>query len=340
MKSISYDIDPKGDIELILVKPNKQNIVPENLHCPDDPQAQEFPNPPCLGRYQVLGELYANGENAPDVEVRMRVSSRHLTFASRTFRAMLEGPWKEGDSSLGPVRQISAKDWDAFALAIVMDSIHGRHDGIPTQITDGLLARIATIVEYYECREATHFNYQVWAHGKALPSELCNATLLWLHISWVFHDENRFRIAARLFLRFSKGMSHFETHELPVGGVLNFLDSKRRILINKVLEAIGFLHETLVIERGCPGRLDLDCTAIMLGVLVREMRNIACLDPPLNASFDGHSLNNMLSMVNSFYVPGSPYDEEYPCTIQGRLMPVLKEIEKAVDGVCLADLQS
>ncbi|KAI7761686.1 hypothetical protein LZL87_013124 [Fusarium oxysporum] len=330
MKSISYDIDPRGDIELILDKPNKQNIVPESLTHPADPQDPEFPNPPCLGRYEVFSELYPDDQNkTPEVEVRMRVSSRHLILASRTFRAMLEGPWKEGNSSFRPIRQISAKDWDAFALAIVLDSIYGRHHGIPTKITDGLLTRIATIVDYYECREAMHFNYEVWTHGKTPPSELCNAALLWL-----------------------MGASHFETHELPVGGVLNLLDGIRRTLINRVLEAIGSLHETLINEEGCKLARDPDCTAIMLSMLVREMRNIACLDPPLDASFDGHSLHEMLLMVSIFRIPMLPHNDldqpnemdedgnDHPCTIQGRLASVLQKIEEAIQGVSLADFQS
>ncbi|KAG7421699.1 hypothetical protein Forpe1208_v000301 [Fusarium oxysporum f. sp. rapae] len=318
MKSISYDIDPRGD------------IVPESLTHPADPQDPEFPNPPCLGRYEVFSELYPDDQNkTPEVEVRMRVSSRHLILASRTFRAMLEGPWKEGNSSFRPIRQISAKDWDAFALAIVLDSIYGRHHGIPTKITDGLLTRIATIVDYYECREAMHFNYEVWTHGKTPPSELCNAALLWL-----------------------MGASHFETHELPVGGVLNLLDGIRRTLINRVLEAIGSLHETLINEEGCKLARDPDCTAIMLGMLVREMRNIACLDPPLDASFDGHSLHEMLLMVSIFRIPMLPHNDldqpnemdedgnDHPCTIQGRLASVLQKIEEAIQGVSLADFQS
>jgi hypothetical protein len=112
MKSIYYEVDSGGDTELILKNPNKQNIVPD---CPDrtpegDPNALAFANPPCLGRYQVLSELYSDDQNeTPEVEVRIRVSSRHLIFASRYFRCMLNGPWREATSSSEPIRQISAE---------------------------------------------------------------------------------------------------------------------------------------------------------------------------------------------------------------------------------------
>jgi hypothetical protein len=227
MKSISYDIDPGGDIDLILKKPNKQNIVPEDTTQTVDGKRinPKFPNSPCFGRYQVFSELYPDGENeTPDfeVEVHMRVSSRHLILASRIFRAMLEGHWKEGTPSSGPIRQISAEDWDAVALAIVLDAIHCRHHDIPTTMQIGLLARIATIVDYYQCREAMRFHYEAWAHrGVKNSGRDNNANVLRLYVSWVFHDENEFETATELVLRRGTGMSGFNTHELPVSGILS-----------------------------------------------------------------------------------------------------------------------
>ncbi|EXK96542.1 hypothetical protein FOQG_03546 [Fusarium oxysporum f. sp. raphani 54005] len=64
-------------------------------------------------------------------EVRMRVSSRHLTMASHYFRSVIQGPWREASSTSSffgkPLRQVTAFGWDAVALAIVLDIIHGRH---------------------------------------------------------------------------------------------------------------------------------------------------------------------------------------------------------------------
>lgn len=145
MESISYDIDPDGDIELILRKPNKQKTVPTDwgfFGWETNPGQPEFTNPPCLGRYKVFSKLSPGDENHnPEAEVRMRVSSRHLTLASRVFRAMLQGPWIEAALSSQPIRQISTEGWDALALAIVLDCIHGRHFEIPTKISPGLLTK-------------------------------------------------------------------------------------------------------------------------------------------------------------------------------------------------------
>lgn len=132
----------------------------------------------------------------------------------------------------------------------------------------------------------------------------------------------------------------------------DLLDGIRRTLINTVSEALDSLEQHMIDEDGCDYYKDPDCTAIVLGILVRERHTITNLDPPLVAPFDGYSLHNVLRRISRFRIPMLPHndldqpnekdddEEEHPCTIQGRLMPVLKEIEKAIDGVRLAALQS
>ncbi|KAF5604846.1 hypothetical protein FPCIR_699 [Fusarium pseudocircinatum] len=358
MKSISYDIDPGGDIELILKRPNKQNIVPENTTqtAHGTPNNPKFPNPPCFGRYQVFSELYPDGENeTPDVEVEvhMRVSSRHLILVSRIFRAMLEGPWKEGNTSSGPIRKISAEDWDAVALAIVLDAIHCRHHDIPTEIHIGLLAGIATIVDYYQCSEAIRFHYKAWAQLGIKHLGNYNAIVLQLYVSWVFHDENEFEKAAGSVIRHGTGMPGFNTHELPVSGILTKLDDIRQTMIKKALEALEFLQEQLTEEGGCESRHDPDCTSIILGTLIREKRRLARFNPPLVAPYDGHSLGWTLRRIECFDLPSNPHSDDsyldtiesnddgdyHPCTIQARLKPSFNEIHLAVQSIRLVDFK-
>jgi hypothetical protein len=196
MMIVTYEIDSGGDIELVLNDPNSQQIVPIiKYQYPGDyynalfdgDSDNVFDNPPLSGRYAIFNidksdalkevatkeEGDAKEDTAEEIagetatatassgsdqvtEIRMRVSSRHLILASRTFRAMLEGPWSENSSPApesGP-RQIKTSDWDAAALAIVLDAIHGRHMEIPKDINLGLLVRIATIVDYYDATKA------------------------------------------------------------------------------------------------------------------------------------------------------------------------------------------
>ncbi|KAF5649221.1 hypothetical protein F25303_4758 [Fusarium sp. NRRL 25303] len=358
MKSISYDINPGGNIELILRKPNEQKIVPTDCEygrdC--DPDGPAFTNPPCLGRYKVFSELSPGDESKnTETEVRMRVSSQHLKLASHTFRAMLQGPWAEAVLSSQPVRQISTEGWDAFALAIVLDCIHGRHFEIPTKISPGLLTRISTIVDYYQCREAVQVHYRTWTDHSfcKLPEEHeGQMNVMWLFVSWVFHDENRFRKMSDMFLRRSVGTSQFETHELPVSGILDKLHGIRKDLFKKTLEALDALQEDLTYEWGCKEEEDSNCSAILLGILIRERQLMEFDYGPLVAPFNENALDVILEYIKDIDLPTpqhqgrkKPKPDKYrrrfsPCTIQGRLMPVFEEIEKTIEGVRLADFKS
>ena len=231
MKSITYKIDPNGDIELVLNKPNEQNIIPRlrlstaiNYH----EGWENFKlrrNPPCHGRYAIFKKLYKNGKPiAADCKIHIRVSSCHLKFASRVFRVMLEGPWKEETSSSEPFRQIQATGWDALAFAIVLDAIHGRHRGIPEELKTGLVTRIATVIDYYECHDALYVYFEPWKKQDDMsavsPHVFYKETLLCMYVAWVFSDESMLKKMANLVFRQSEGLSQIDTSDIPLGGVL------------------------------------------------------------------------------------------------------------------------
>ncbi|KAF5604849.1 hypothetical protein FPCIR_702 [Fusarium pseudocircinatum] len=175
MTTISYVIDPDGDVELVLREPNSHQIIPE-IHS-DGSSAQgdrpdsEFDNLLATGRYIVFNELYAKPttvtgtQNAEEDheprEVRMHISSKHLSFVSSTFRDLLLASANEDASSPSPASESLARvhttGWDAVALAIVLDAIHGRHAEIPRDINLGLLARITTVVDHYKCQELASY---------------------------------------------------------------------------------------------------------------------------------------------------------------------------------------
>lgn len=225
MESITYEIAPGGDIEIVLNKPNEQNIIPglrlsadtvdRHLHGP------KFENPPCDGRYAVLNKLYEDPRN---YKVLIRVSSHHLKSASRVFRVMLEGPWKEGASSSKPLRQINTTGWDALAFVVVLDAIHGRHRGIPIKPTLGLLTRIATVIDYYDCHDSIFVYFDIWLNRNPRISVsqhvLYKKTLLCLYIASVFLDCAMFNKMARVIFRHSEGLSLIDTSDIPLGAAL------------------------------------------------------------------------------------------------------------------------
>lgn len=90
----------------------------------------------------------------PEPETRMRLSSKHLTLASRYFKTMLTAPWKETLTQAGQQQHaISAEGWDAEALLVLMRIIHGRTQGVPRVVTLDMMAKFAVLVDYYDCHE-------------------------------------------------------------------------------------------------------------------------------------------------------------------------------------------
>ena len=138
----------------------------------------------------------------------IRVSSRHLTLASPYFSRMLQGPWKEAENvrTSGFV-SVDEEDLDVDALVIVMNIVHGRTRSVPRKIDLETLAKIAVIVDKFECAEAVEVFTDMWiAHLKnVIPSLYSRDTMLWICISWVFRQPNVFQLATSAALKHSTG---------------------------------------------------------------------------------------------------------------------------------------
>jgi len=90
------------------------------------------------------------------------------------------------------------------ALVIVMNAIHGRHFSVPKLAGIGLLARIATIVDYYGCYEALHPHSARWIEklraryrDTGFPQSMAMASLC---AGLVFRDANMFNQAVETIL--------------------------------------------------------------------------------------------------------------------------------------------
>ncbi|KAF5557800.1 hypothetical protein FMEXI_538 [Fusarium mexicanum] len=371
MKSLSYVIDSDGDIELVLNKPNTQNIIPESVLCGNAGAAShspttEFTNSELKGRYTIFDNFDTPtlvveddgdsefAEETPDV-VRMRVSSKHLTFASKVFRAMLQGSWSEGSSSSSPrgsPRQVATSDWDAKALAIVLDTIHGRFLQIPKDINLFLLARIATIVDYYQCYESMEPIINLWTSRNFFERETLEPyskiSLLRLYVAWVFENDVLFTAVARRVLSYSKGPSEFDLKDLPIGGVLDVLEDKRKELIGRILGGLDCLQETLRTEKGCPVLGLPDCSSTLLGILMRERFRWEDEGAPLKPPYNGYTVVTMKFLVDKFPRPKplppmhdnsisnisgdlDVYHQRCTCTIQGRMQKLMQEIKNDIE---------
>ncbi|CAG7561254.1 unnamed protein product [Fusarium equiseti] len=210
MSSTLHDIDPGGDLMVILREPNTQKVIPAVSVRPpttgstgttsrgyilDDTSVDSPKQPSGLPKENKAISI----DDESPVEVKFRVSSRHLMLASVTFKKMLSNPWKEaqpvnsqasteasdapvscGDSSSdtappgdqGPsslqashtpcIREVSTTGWNAHALLTVFNIIHGKCSEVPRSISLEFFAEVAVIADYYQCAEALSVAAELW----------------------------------------------------------------------------------------------------------------------------------------------------------------------------------
>jgi hypothetical protein len=89
---------------------------------------------------------------------RIQVSAKHLILASSVFKKILTSGWKESITYLqkGSVEN-TAESWDIDALLIMLRIIHCQFYHIPRKMTLEMLAKVAVLADYYDCREAIIF---------------------------------------------------------------------------------------------------------------------------------------------------------------------------------------
>lgn len=120
------------------------------------------------------------------------VSSHHLRSASPWFRrALASGNWVESgrDENDGLIH-ILAEDWDSAAFLILLKIFHLKHRQVPRKIPLEDLAKIAVLVDYYECAEAVELFTNMWKEAliasAPVPSTYCRNLTLWVWVAWVF----------------------------------------------------------------------------------------------------------------------------------------------------------
>lgn len=139
---------------------------------------------------------------------RIQVSAKHLMFASPVFKRLLTGGWKESIAYFqkGSV-EITADGWDVEALIILLRAIHGQCSQIPRKLTLEMLAKLAVIADYYECREALYFLTELWIEklDERVPPVASRDLILWLWIAWFFRLPSQFKLSTSIAMSQSDG---------------------------------------------------------------------------------------------------------------------------------------
>ncbi|KAF4161658.1 hypothetical protein CNMCM8927_004890 [Aspergillus lentulus] len=216
---------------------------------------------------------------------RIQVSAKHLMLASSVFKKILNGSWKEGVTYLqkGSV-EIDTEGWDIEALLILLRAMHGQHYHIPRKLTLEMLAKVAVVTDYYECKEAICIWTTIWidALEEKIPSTYSRDLFLWLWISWFFQLPTQFKEATSTAMSQSNGRIH-NGLGLPIPDkVMEVMNERRQVGINNLIQFIHDTREALLNGiRGC----GFECSSIMYGALSKEMHSNDLLSPRPAAPF-------------------------------------------------------
>ncbi|QPC74722.1 hypothetical protein HYE68_005474 [Fusarium pseudograminearum] len=152
-----------------------------------------------------------------------------------------------------------------------------------------------------------------------------------------------------LALIYSEGLAQIDTADLPLGGILDKIETKRQSLISFYILSLDQLQHYLIKEDGRPMKQDPECTTLTLGVLMRARRKMTESTGPLEHPFDGYSVASVLGMITDIKEPSPPHDDifrhhsskwnrtSYPCYIGGRIHPRLAFVEGQILCFCFTN---
>ncbi|KAM0258739.1 hypothetical protein ACHAPA_011112 [Fusarium lateritium] len=227
---------------------------------------------------------------------------------------MIEGKYKESQPNDQGLLEIGASDWNAHALIILLDIIHGHHYQVPRKLDVEAVAHIGLLVDYYDCLEVVQIFFDRWRLGildwttdfwgpvvghpaSKRKSFGRNGTLL-LFIAWAFRCSSAFSGLSSWAIVNTEGV--IET-DLPIPTqVPAKIDQKRVEFIDQLFSKLYSLQEDLVVGRvGC----SLECSCRLLGYLMKQMRanNLPATKP--DKPFTGWSIPGVVEIIRSIKTP-------------------------------------
>ena len=165
------------------------------------------------------------------------VYSGALMEASPVFRRMLTGEkWTEGRRKDDGKFYITAEDAKIHDLVILFNIMHLNDHRVPEDIGVEQLARLAVMVDYYECLELVQAWVSRWLtamspSARVPSSESPRNTTLWICISLVFRLEQEFKQSTEVAVVHKKGLGLLPTYGLPIVKVICKLQYNHRIIV-------------------------------------------------------------------------------------------------------------
>ncbi|MCJ1383322.1 hypothetical protein MMC17_006435 [Xylographa soralifera] len=350
MTQLYHILDPVGDLVLIL---STTSHVADKMSL-SDVQARNV---------EIAGSSPSGSKRkaSNSQEIQVRVSSKHLTLASRVFDSMLKPGFSEGDKlrSQGHAALRLPEDNPA-ALLILLNLMHGRFKAVPRKVDLSMLTELATLVDKYELLEITEMFQGSWMEvlEKSITEEFNDDLLPWICISYVFKKAEIFQRVTRIAQMRSKGP--IEEYRLPIPeSVLGkqpsyTFDDKR--LNNWTVEidtsrqqtlARMFAYVKLVLdkyqghERTC--ETGLKCTAMVLGFLTISLTAIGILPLP-DAPYKDFCFETLAQRLREMeilqYCELHPHPYIAKCEgVKKALLPIISRREQELHGLRLDAFQ-
>ncbi|RGP77232.1 hypothetical protein FLONG3_4747 [Fusarium longipes] len=351
MKPSPFTFDPRADTLLILQNPNAAQQEKCETQVDSEPEYERLglgeagsgetnkarrDSPMTLDHDQSYPRVSLHDGTSTQIE--FRVSSRHLSLASPVFRAMLESKFKESHLNEQGLYEVQASEWDAEALVILLDIIHGHHRDVPKRISVEILSHIAIIVDYYGCHEIMELVLTAWLANLGRPEDFVKQDpLRWLFISWVFRQESLFTVATKMLLLYDDGKY---VVDLPIPQpILDKVDDKRQYVLATLFGHLyNYQQDLLEGKAGCSET----CSSMLLGALMRQMRSkgLTAAYPP--ASFDGWRVDDARKTIlgltaQPWRVPGRTTD--HPCSLNKSLAPRVGQVLQHAKGLELKEFE-
>ncbi|GLA29689.1 hypothetical protein M752DRAFT_337462 [Aspergillus phoenicis ATCC 13157] len=206
----SHIIDPEGEVIIVLRNANSP-FAPDDYDDMNEEMNSLKLSETCEGQpYEQPDEKRLAEEQPSETPIEdahlsetsdgkcfhIQVSAKHLIFASPVFRNILTGGWKESVAYLskGSV-EITAENWDIRALLIFLRAIHGQQSQIPRKLSLEMLAKVAVLINYYDCKDAVSILTSIWINSleESIPTTYSRDLMLWVWVSQFFKLSLQFK---------------------------------------------------------------------------------------------------------------------------------------------------
>ncbi|PYI06091.1 hypothetical protein BO78DRAFT_344233 [Aspergillus sclerotiicarbonarius CBS 121057] len=277
-------IDPDGEVIIVLKKPDAPFAVwdgdPEaepstsedgkkEPDKEDEQSKSSRADPPAPNGAPPGDSKNSDGEKV----VRVQVSAKHLMLPSPGLRRLITGG-KEGRCP----RKIKSKEivtdrWNAKAFLLLLNILHCRHSEVPRKLSLDMLARLAEIVDHYDCTEALGCYPEIWMSSlePGRPMEYCRGLILWIWVSWAFRSHQLLAEAVLIAIRESNGPVTDLGLPIPPP-LIDHINKQRQTAISGLVSSLNTLRNGLLCDtKGC----SFDCRSMAIGLIAKLMHQNA-----------------------------------------------------------------